>query len=501
MFQSSVPQGAIVESRPQSTIIFPKRQTTNHSNSPFGLMPGGNELIKMEGGGPVPFPPGVVIPVAQLDPQQMQMLYSHRPGFRSQQSSTKAAVSTPPEGVDASQPRHHQHQLPVAQVIFDNGPVVEAGKPGSQEAVSSSASTTLSAVTAVDMPRSFHSAKSIVGYPPPGAVMSNAGNDGASATRPLSLALPTTASASNSTVTVAPASLVCTAASLDVLKGTAGSAIPSLQNVHATTVVTSNVYTPQQGVQTGSAMQPGFQAPGAPGSVNPGPVPADTLAQLPLSNVSTPIAATPATVIPQLSQTSAPLVVASQGPQPHDNPSVPCTTCNCSLANATGFPPIWLNHGLMSASFPLRVMPGSSDGLSLPNLTFSHPLPAMNLPNGVSPELVFNSQPPNFNMMQQPDNAPASIYVTSANGGVFSTAPPSYVPTATHSDTGYGKGKPLNCYNCGELGHRAVDCRELTMESLTRNGTWLASSDHSEHCILNFLLLALLGVGCRRTVL
>ena len=493
-FQNNIPQGAIVESRPHVPPVYSK-QEGNHNNNAFLSAVGGMEIKTphvLDGMPPVPYSTGMARPMMPIDPQQMRMFLMHRSNLRSQHPPIR-----PPTGVSGVlQSPKHPNLNGGSHVIFENASILQVPKVSSHESVPSnvtSITVSMNTLSTVDTLPSFD--KSVLGYSvPTGVVSSQTVNSAASASRPVTLALPVSSAICNSTLTysVVPVTSVSTIMSMDISKGNTGTAVPPLQPIiPSTAAVDSNAYTAYHNGQTGSAnFCTNFPGQGGPVSVTPvqtpGPTPTHTPTPLATvgSNVSTPLQ-TAVTGVPQLPHTPARAAtppappVASQTMQPPNQSAPSCSTCGCNglcttaaSANNTGYPQVmWHHHATMFPGYPLGVMPVTSNGLVPPNLPYSHPLQAMNLPNGINPDVVYNNQPPNFNIMQQSEGASNTVFVTSTNTGSFSTAAPSHaVPTYTESTN--GKGKVINCYNCGEAGHRAVDCRELNMESLTHNGNF-----------------------------
>ena len=443
----------------------------------------------LDGTPPVPYSAGVARPVVQIDPQQMRMFLMHRSNLRSQHPSMK-----PPTGATGVvQSPKHPNMNCGSHVLYENGPLLQVTKVSSHECVPSNAtSITVSMNANVETLPSFD--KAVMGYSIPPGVVSNQGNGAATATRPATLALPVSTAICNSSLTysVAPMTTVSSVMSMDINKSNNGGAVPPLQQpMIPSSAVDSNAYMAYHNGQNGSAsFCSTFQGQGGPVSVTPaqtpGPIPTHTPAPLPTpgSNISTPLQ-TSVTGVPQLPHAAhvatppAPPPAASQTSQPPNQSAPSCSTCGCNglcttatSASNTGYPQVMWNHHAMFPGYPLNVMPVTSNGLVPPNLPFSHPLQTMNLPNGMNPDIVYNNQPHNFNVIQQSDGAPNVVFVTSANSGSFNSGSPSHaVPTNTESTN--GKGKVVNCYNCGEAGHRAVDCRELTMESLTHSGVYV----------------------------
>ena len=495
LFQNNIPQGAIVESRPHVPPVYPKQEGNHNSNSLLSAV-GAMEIKApqvLDGMSPVPYSTGMARPMMPIDPQQMRMFYMHRSNLRSQHPPIK-----PPTGASGIlQSPKHPNINGGPHVIFENAPILQVTKVSSHESVPSNATSitvSMNTLSNVDTLPSFD--KSILGYSvPTGVVSSQTGNNAASATRPVTLALPASTAICNSTLTysVAPVTSVSTVMSMDISKGNIGTAVPPLQPIiPSTAAVDSNAYTAYHNGQTGSAsFCTNFPGQGGPVSVTPvqTPGPSATHTPVPLatigSNVSTPLQ-TPVTGVSQLPHTPAHIStppVASQSTQPPNHSAPSCSTCGCNglcttaaSASNTGYPQVMWHH-MFPGYPPLGVMPVTSNGLVPPNLPYSHPLQTMNLPNGINPDVVYNNQPPNFNIVQQSEGVSNAVFVTSTNTGSFSTATPSHaVPTYTESTN--GKGKVINCYNCGEAGHRAVDCRELNMESLTHNGKFYLFKRH-----------------------
>ena len=482
-FQNNFPQGAIVESRPHVPPGYPK-QEGNHNNNAFISAASGVEMKPphVTDSMPVPFPPGMHQPVLQIDAQQMQMFFMHRPNLRSQHPPIKSPMGAPAVIQSPKLPNVNGG----SHVLYDSGPLFQVTKVSGHDQILSSTAAitvTVSALTTADTLPTYNS-KPVMGYPVPEAVASNqAGNGSVCATRPVTLALPMSASICNSTVTysVAPITTIPTVTSVDMNKGNNGTTPQPLQPIIPTSAVDSNAYIAYHNVQGCSAsFSSNFQGQG--GSVSatpaqtPGPTPTHTPAPLQTigSNVSTPLQ-TPVTGVPQLPHTPAHVATppaASQATQPPTHSAPSCSRCGCnghcttsaSVSN-TGYPQVmWHQHPMFPAGY---VLPVTSNGLVPTNLPYSHPLQTINLPNGINPDVVYNNQPPNFNLLRQSENSSNPVFATSANSGVFSTTPPSHgVPTYSEGTN----GKVINCYNCGEPGHRAVDCREQTMESLTHNG-------------------------------
>ena len=457
-------------------------------------MPGGGGVeIKpphVMDGVPAPYPPGMPRPVMQIDPQHMHMFFMHRPNLRSQHPPIRPPMGTPAVIQSPRVPNMNGG----SRVMYENRPLLQETKVTCHDQMSNNTAAitgSMNSLTTVDTLPTYNS-KSAIGYPVPTAVLSNqAGNGTAGAARPVTLALPMSTSICNSTLTysVAPITTISTVTSVDINKGNTGPVPPPLQQIIPTSVVDSNAYIAYHNVQSGSAsFSSNFQGQEGPVSTTPaqtpGPTPTHTPAPLQTigSNVSTPLQI-PVTGVPQLPHTPAYVATppapsgASQANQPSAQSAPSCSTCgyngHCTTAASasnTGYPHVMRHqHPMFPASYPLDVLPVTSNGLLPPNLPYSHPLQAMNLPNGINPDVIYNNQPPNFNLLQQSENSSSTIFVTSANNGVFNTAPPSHVGPS-HTESTNGKGKVINCFNCGEPGHRAVDCREQTMESLTHNG-------------------------------
>lgn len=373
-------------------------------------------------------------------------------------------------------------QSPQVPGNYENGPALDLGHEATPSSTSA-ADASVSVLTPEDTLPTYN--KHHTGFLAPGPVPSNPLGDGtAVAARPMALPLPVTTSVCNTVMTysIFPVSSVSTVTSVDIHKGVS---VPPQQTILPTSTVDSNAYIAYHSVQNGSGIPQSFQGPGgAPTAPTNAPPPMPSHAA---ANASTPLQ-TPVTGVPHLSQTPAPVATPSASPaisqaahQP-TNPPVPCSgTCSCSFSTGSspGYPPVvWQNHPLFNTGYhAVSLISGSSNGLVPPSLPYSHPLHPMNLPNGLNPDVVYNSQPPNFNVLQQhSENAPSSAFVTSANSGAFSTAPPAHV-VPTHIESHNGKAKK-RCWNCGEAGHLAADCKELTMDALTHNGTYHTNPLH-----------------------
>ena len=141
----------------------------------------------------------------------------------------------------------------------------------------------MNTLSTVDTLPSFD--KSVLGYSvPTGVVSSQTVNSAASASRPVTLALPVSSAICNSTLTysVAPVTSVSTIMSMDISKGNTGTAVPPLQPIiPSTAAVDSNAYTAYHNGQTASAnFCTNFPGQGGPVYVTPvqtpGPTPTHT---------------------------------------------------------------------------------------------------------------------------------------------------------------------------------------------------------------------------------
>lgn len=155
-----------------------------------------------------------------------------------------------------------------------------------------------------------------------------------------------------------------------------------------------------------------------------------------------------------------------QFPPPPPTPPGSCSHCGCTKGHCTNsssssgnfiynmgfFPPAQIANTIFPG-FPAFMPPHGTNG-------FIHPMPFPHgLPNGINPELLYNNHGMNHGhvppLMKQQSVSNMQFFSGNNNGN------------------GGGqdfKGKPLTCYNCGGVGHRAIDCKELSMEEITKQG-------------------------------
>jgi hypothetical protein len=172
----------------------------------------------------------------------------------------------------------------------------------------------------------------------------------------------------------------------------------------------------------------------------------------------------------------------TQPPTPSHTPtsqSNGCSMCGCSgdcsaTVNSTPttqtpltyfrFPPNLPPHmGIFPHLPPGAFLPPTSNGMVNPVQNI--PYPPVNFPNGVTPEILYN---PPFTLMGG-HHIPSHL-VAQMQGVPFITQCPPNQPT-----NGTKAVKTLSCYNCGQSGHRATDCKETTMDSITHTGNLFLS--------------------------
>lgn len=109
-----------------------------------------------------------------------------------------------------------------------------------------------------------------------------------------------------------------------------------------------------------------------------------------------------------------------------------------------------------------------------PHFPFPHTTANPSFPNGFSPDMYIHRLPNQLGGGQVPFHLYGnSIYhhpMHTANSSNTNNLP--NTGNSSHTNSGYNTNAPTNngkngCYNCGHAGHKAVDCKENTMESMS----------------------------------
>uniref|UniRef100_T1J498 CCHC-type domain-containing protein n=1 Tax=Strigamia maritima TaxID=126957 RepID=T1J498_STRMM len=153
-------------------------------------------------------------------------------------------------------------------------------------------------------------------------------------------------------------------------------------------------------------------------------------------------------------------------------------SCNQNVAAASGNLPYTANFLPMNSALyqyqhymhshnTNSFMPPPT-GIPPPTFHFAgnHMTPPPHIPNGVNPELMYSNT--QFSMLQQNGShstrVPTQKFMSSANPNIaFHNSYASNPPAVA-------KAKPVSCYNCGIIGHRGLECKEATMEEITKPG-------------------------------
>ncbi len=494
--KSSVPIGAIAESRLQAPPMHSAKQDipTNNNNNAFVPIQNPLEIRQLTEVASMQYSTGVppVLPMdTQLSAHQMQMFYMHQhPPLRSPHphmkpplgASTIANMMPPPKLSNMNGGTH---------IVYEKNHMMSMSKAANSMEPASLPSSLANLPTGSD---SMSAYTKLLGYTLPNAMIPNPNGNGTSiASRPASLGLPIQNTMVNNSVTYSVPCITSATSSVveNLSKVTNGTHMHGIQPmmVSHTSVVDSNTYIAHHSqLSSTSCNHPMYQS--SPGQPTPGihPVPtqgpAVTQPVVPMAGPNGTGAALPQNMsgqaLPSHGHVATPPAMPNVG-----NSSMPpppgCSTCGChghcvgssttSSSSSTNFQQFSMNmwghqqHPMFPGYPALGIMPVTTNGLLPPNLSFSHPLPQMSMPpNGINPDLVYNNQPPNFGVLPPIENSANSVFVTSANNsGYAGTHPP--VP---HNQA--EKGKTSHCYNCGNIGHNAIDCQESTMESMTHSG-------------------------------
>ena len=166
-----------------------------------------------------------------------------------------------------------------------------------------------------------------------------------------------------------------------------------------------------------------------------------------------------------------------------------CTnlTCGCNPTISVPPPPVSMAPPVTIATphhappatnmiwpHPLYTLPAHQGNLhnglvNPPNIPLTHPIPGINLANGVTP--LYNNHQANYSVIPT---------------GIGHARPPGFVPHPAIPVRGimpalppmFHAGKPPKCkepmcHNCGAAGHWAHECQEPTMDSITNSGIYM----------------------------
>ena len=351
---------------------------------------------------------------------------------------------------------------------------------------------------------------------------------------PMPMIVPGSMASTNVTYTMAPGTSIPPPNPLDVKNVM----IPSGMSLTSTSEVSGAYTVFHQGCSTTSSTvtytsSGGFQ----PSMPNSGPPPPGPLPYSVPGSVVTPQAAvlhgpvgvrqSPSPAGTQNSISPAPVHVPNHGvptptpttvptpnPTPNGSSGNGCSSCGCSghcgQAAPTptyqyNFPHVWPPNPMMPHhSFPVgfAVTSNSMIGHNLPNLPFSpHHVqqqpPPFNLPNGVTPEVLYNNQT-NFAMMHSATGQHHPGHFVGPHLPFMPGLPPAHMGLAPA--IGKIRNTTPMCHNCGNSGHRAPDCKEATMESMTRSGEQACNFPWSDYYKLKIKITFIVKEYCYWTI-
>ena len=261
---------------------------------------------------------------------------------------------------------------------------------------------------------------------------------------------------------------------------------------------------------TGTAFTPTAPSPGANQPVMLQTPPPSHTPQSSVVSGNTSVGPSPPGTLVHPTPTHTPTSITTQ-PQ-HNSMSQAECTCRCNCQQCTGHspqpthppPPLpagpstlqfsyqqqpvgWPQAPIVPAGYPLPggYMPVSSNGLVNPSVTFPHfsphlPPQSPHLPPQsphLPPQSPYNNLPPEllFEARYQ------AIFHAANQGMPHAFHPQLHYPMASgyhaglhHNGHNMKPHKNIMCYNCGQNGHMAYECKAPTMENLTRgNGPFM----------------------------
>lgn len=496
--KSCVPIGAIAESRLQAPPMHSAKQDipTNNNNNTFVPIQNPVEIRQLTEVAAMQYSTGVppVLPMdTPLNAHQMQMFYMHQhPPLRSPHPQMK-----PPLGASTIASMMPPPKLPMnggTHIMYEKNHMMSISKAANSMEPPSLPSTLATMPTGSD---SMSAYTKLLGYTLPNAMIPNPNGNGTSiASRPVSLGLPIQNTMVNNSVTYSVPCITSATSSVveNLNKVTNGTPMPNIQPmmVSHTSVVDSNAYVAHHTQLNSNSCNPpmyqsspGQPAPSVPPLPGQGPAGPQPVIQMPGPNGSgAPLPQTMAgQALPNHGHVGTPPAMPNVGNSTLPPPPPGCSTCGChghcvgsstTSSSTTNFQQFNVNmwghqqHPMFPGYPALGIMPVTTNGLLPPNLSFSHPLPQMSMPpNGINPDLVYNNQPPNFGVIPPIDNVANSVFVSSASNSGYAGTHLGQMP---QNQAEKGKAKTSHCYNCGNIGHNAIDCQESTMESMTHSG-------------------------------
>ncbi|XP_005093273.1 proline-rich protein 36 [Aplysia californica] len=163
---------------------------------------------------------------------------------------------------------------------------------------------------------------------------------------------------------------------------------------------------------------------------------------------------------------------------PQKQHSANCLNCDPAVSSGSGGHPVYFHHQLghywYHGVMPAHNHPSNGLVTAMPPF-FPQPQASQPFPNGMNPELYMAAAarfPAQLAQGQLPPFLYGNSYPTHnqvmPQSNLQTNAPPPVNASLGHGPPNNGATNKIACYNCGNTGHKVAECKESTMENMSK---------------------------------